>query len=1006
MTKITLEFSKLYKMLNNAQREAVDTVEGSVMVVAGPGTGKTQILTLRIANILKETDTNADNILALTFTEAGVSAMRKRLVEIIGQEGYKVVINTYHSFCNDVIQFYPNEFERIIGSEPITDIEQVILLRDIINELDLKHLKPFSNNYYFLTPIRGKIGELKREGISPKQLLNSLAEQEQSVGLADDLYHVSGAHKGKMKGKYQDELKRVEKGRELACIYELYEEYLREKKLYDYEDMILEVVHAMEQNKALLMRLQEQYQYILADEHQDANGAQNKILELLSNYYDNPNLFIVGDEKQAIFRFQGASLENFNYFKELYPNAKLITLESNYRSGQELLDAAHNLMEGNTLYNAPLKADGNINKSVVELREFTLDEYELFWVAKDIRETIDHGVEPSEIAVLYRNNTDSELISQYLEKENIPYRIESNQNVLTDQDMRKLLIVLYAVAEFGSSTRLVPAMHLSFLGLSPTNAYRLLRYARRERLNVFDILTNKSLIKKAQADVKETIEFMSKLEDLANKAQDESVSIFFNTLVRDSGFLTYILNSKRAGELIEKLRTLTNLITSLSVRESDYTLSALVEHLKLLEEYNIPIKKSGSIAPKGMVRLMTAHKSKGLEFDYVYIIGVRDKHWGNKRNLDSFKLPGLGIVKGDNDDERRLFYVALTRARTQVNISYAVESESGGVQLPSIFIDEISSELYKQISTKKFESSIKPSEYFKALNPSESLVQDKEFLNGLFIDFGLSVTALNNYLSCPWQYFYRNLVRIPEPPSKHLAFGNAVHGALQYYFEHSTKQKQLTLNKLLKEFDRVLNKQPLTSREFIESLGKGREALTAWLRFYKGTFNFQTKNELDLKVYLPGELTASSKVLLRGKLDKLELGDSENDDVVVVDYKTGKPKSRNEILGKTNNSNGEYYRQLVFYKLMLELHNNQVKESGKGRVYNMKEGVIDFIQPDPKSGKLRKESFIIEQSEVEDLKEEINKVSNEILNLDFWNNRCNDYKKGKCKYCELRDLMR
>ena len=374
-----------------------------------------------------------------------------------------------------------------------------------------------------------------------------------------------------------------------------------------------------------------------------------------------------------------------------------------------------------------------------------------------------------------------------------------------------------------------------------------------------------------------------------------------------------------------------------------------------------------------------------------------------------FKLPGLGTVAGDNDDERRLFYVALTRARVGVHMSFANANDAGNMQLPSIFLDELKPELFAKIPVAEFEKEIQPEEYFKPQVLPESLVQDKDFLNGLFIDFGLSVTALNNYLACPWQYFYRNLVRIPEPPSKHMAFGNAVHGALEYYFENSTSKKQQSKALLLKEFARVLGKQPLTSAEFDESLKRGEEALSAWFEYYKGNLNMHTKNELDLKVYLPLCETSNvsqTHILLRGKLDKVELGESENDGVVVVDYKTGKPKSRNAILGKTKTSNGEYHRQLVFYKLMLSLHNEEVKKTGKGRIYNMESGEIDFIQPDAKSGKLKKENFIIEDSEVEALKEKISRVSNEILNLDFWNKRCDEHKLGKCKYCELRDLMR
>ncbi len=995
--KTTPEFNKTYKILNKAQRQAVDTVEGAVMVVAGPGTGKTQILTLRIANILRVTDTDAGGILALTFTEAGVSAMRKRLISIIGQDAYKVAIHTFHGFCNEIILRYPDEFERIIGGEPITDIEQVSLLREIIADSELTHLKPFSNNFYFLAPIRSKISELKREGVSPKQLRASLDKRKIEIECSEDLLHNSGAHKGKVKAKYTDELKRVERGKELAAIYESYETELRGKRLYDYEDMILEAMHALENSSALLTRLQEQYQYILADEHQDANGAQNKILELLSNFHNNPNLFIVGDEKQAIFRFQGASLENFNYFKKLYPSAMLITLEDNYRSGQEILDGAHSLMDGNVEYNAELKSSCGIKKSGIELREFSNEENELLWLAKDIKEKIDDGVKPAEIAVLYRNNADAGPVSTALEQTSLPHRIESNQNVLADPDIRKLLVVLFAVAEFGSSTRLVPAMHLPFLGLSPKSVYRVLRYARRERKSISDIFTNKKLLKNTLANIKESEQFIKKLETLAKYARNEPVPTFFIHLVRESGFLAYILNSQRAGELVEKLRGLTRVVQDLSTRDTDYTVSDLVHHLQLLEEYAIPISKdsSGTIT-QSSVRLMTAHKAKGLEFDYVYILHAKDKRWGNKRSSDIFKIPNLANATGDNDDERRLFYVALTRARLGVGISYAKSNSDGRAQLPSIFIDEIDNTLVKKVKTERFENEITANELFAVSKSKDSAIYDKDFLNGLFNDFGLSVTALNNYLACPWQYFYRNLVRIPESPSKHLAFGNAVHSALQYYFEHSTAKRKASLGILIKEFKRALSRQPLSTDEYEESLQRGKDALTAWLDYYDGKLNMNTVNELSLKVHL-------GDILLRGKLDKLEILNST--DVLVVDYKTGTPKSRNAILGNTKTSNGDYYRQLIFYKLMLDLHNSGVRESGKGRVYEMVSGEIDFIQADAR-GKFHKESFDVPKKDVEELQELVRKVSNEILDLNFWNTRCEKHKQGKCKYCELRDLMR
>lgn len=990
----TRQFDHLYKQLNKAQREAVDTVEGPVMVVAGPGTGKTQILTLRIANILRVTDADASAILALTFTEAGVAAMRKRLVGIIGESGYKVALHTFHGFCNDIITRYPDEFPRIIGSEPITDVEQITLLRRIITESELPHLKPFSNNFYFLVPIKSTISELKREGVRAQQLREKLARRTTEIESADDLHHTSGAHKGKMKARYQDELKRVARGFELADIYEAYEAALREHKWYDYEDMILEVLHELRENESLLRRLQEQHQYILADEHQDANGAQNSILELLSNFHESPNLFIVGDEKQAIFRFQGASLENFNYFKTLYPDARLITLDTNYRSGQSILDSAHSLMEGATLYNAPLTSQAGGVTSSVHLATFGSVEAERLFVARRVRTLIEEGVEPREIAILYRTNADAGPLSSVLESERVPYQVESNQNALADSDIRKLLIVLYAVAEFGSSSRLVPAMHVPFLGLSPTSVYRILRYARRERVNVFDVCTDKKLLKKAAVDVREVTTFVSTLEQLTEHAREESVPTFFNRLVRDSGFLTYVLNSRRAGELVEKLRSLSATITALAARDVDYTLSTLVEHLQLLEEYRVPISQGTATADRsGSVRLMTAHKSKGLEFDHVFIIGARDKHWGNRRESDMFHLPDVGSIRGDNDDERRLFYVALTRARISVTVSYSTNDAEGRTFLPSIFLSEIAPDLIEHVDTRTFEHGLSAHDLFPQEDRAQSTIHDKEYLNALFRQFGLSVTALNNYLACPWQYFYRNLVRIPEPPSKHLAFGNAVHGALQYFFEHGT-QRSLTL--LLREFERVLGKQPLTTTEHAEALTRGRETLTLWHEHYKGTWSHHSKNEYEIKTHLDG-------TLLRGTLDKLELQDGH--DVVVVDYKTGTPKSRNEILGNTKNSNGDYHRQLVFYQLLLNLHNEEVRRTGKGREYVMTAGELDFIQADAR-GAFHKERFLIEEHEVNDLKETIARVSQEIIDLTFWDTRCDAHRHGTCTYCTLRDLMR
>ena len=314
-------------------------------MVAGPGTGKTQILTLRIANILRKTDTSANSILALTFTESGVYSMRKRLVEMIGSDGYRVNIYTFHGFCNEVIKKHPDEFPRIIGATNIIEVDKVLLLKDIIlHTKGIDTLRPFGDNFFYVKHVRGHISDLKRENITPKDFKKLIQKQEKDFKFLDDLYHEKGKYKGEMKGKYKDLEKKIKKNKELLLVYEAYEKKLEKQRHYDFEDMILEVIRALRKNKDLLLKLQEEFQYLLADEHQDANNAQNELLELLASFHDEPNIFVVGDEKQAIFRFQGASLENFLYFRRFYPNAALIQLKENYRSTQDILDSAHSLI--------------------------------------------------------------------------------------------------------------------------------------------------------------------------------------------------------------------------------------------------------------------------------------------------------------------------------------------------------------------------------------------------------------------------------------------------------------------------------------------------------------------------------------------------------------------------------------------------------------------------------------------------------------------------------------
>ncbi|MDZ4285004.1 MAG: UvrD-helicase domain-containing protein, partial [Patescibacteria group bacterium] len=332
-------FEKFYRALNPEQRRAVEAIEGPVMVVAGPGTGKTHLLTMRIANILRLTDTPPESILALTFTDSAAHAMRERLLEIIGTAAYRVHISTFHGFCNDVIRRFPGEFARIVGSTPASEADQLRIMENVIADetLTLEHLRPYGNPFYYVRAALSAIHELKRDSVRPEEARAALEREERTLAESPDRLYESGRYQGLVRASFRAREKQLARHRELLLLYEGYERSLRAEARFDYEDMVMEAARALERSEDLLLELEERYLYILADEHQDANLAQEKLLTLLSSFPERPNLFVVGDDKQAIFRFQGASAANFASFSERYPDALVIDLRENYRSRQRIL---------------------------------------------------------------------------------------------------------------------------------------------------------------------------------------------------------------------------------------------------------------------------------------------------------------------------------------------------------------------------------------------------------------------------------------------------------------------------------------------------------------------------------------------------------------------------------------------------------------------------------------------------------------------------------------------
>ncbi len=995
------EFKKIYALLNKEQKASVDLIEGPVMVIAGPGTGKTQILILRIANILIKTQINPENILALTFSEAASFEMRERLARIIGTAAFRTEISTFHSFANSIIKSYPDEFPKLLSSEAITEIEQIELIEKIIELLDLKLLKPFGEPLYYLKDILQSINNLKKEGVNVEGFKEAVKKQKEDFEKTEDLFHEKGKYKGEMKGVYQTLKKDIEKEEEFAKVFESYQEKIRAEKKYDFNDMLLEVIKVLQSNRSLLLRVQEKYQYILVDEHQDTNAAQNKLIELVASFYDTPNLFVVGDEKQAIYRFQGASLENFLYFKKLYPQAGLINLETSYRSHQLILDASGSLIEKNISANILPQKNLISEKGLkieklklVELSSFNL-EYE--YVAIDIAKKIKMGVDSSSISVLARRNIDLAPLTQILNRLGIKFVVQSDQDILKDLHIEKLLLLFKSIGNPFDQVVLTKILQIDFLNIDPFDVYKLLVYARKNKIEISQAIDtlNKALIRELELKNSDTLtKFYSTYKGWVTLSNNIPFDDLFVKVVNESGFKEYFLKSEARYEILNKLTGLFDEVKIRLSKDPKFKLTDFLRLLNLAEKHKVSLRAKSDDSNQDGVKLLTVHKSKGKEFDFVYMINCLDGRWGNSRKRGAkIKIPWEymgGEIKADVsfeeiEDERRLFYVGMTRAKKGVTLTFSKLGIDGKEQLPSQFLQEIDEKFIENIDVSEFEKSFDQLVVFDA--PAEIKINpaDKKYLQSLFLEKGLSVTGLDNFLNCPWKYFFRNLVVLPDVKNKHLIFGTAIHFALESFIKLS-KSKSLGAQFLTLKFKESLSKHPLGEKDEKELIEKGEKILNLYFEQIIPNWPKDIQSEMNIK-----GVKLSKDITLNGRLDMIEI--LENGWVRIHDFKTGKAKPRAKIDGSDAHSDYNYKRQLVFYRILLDKY--------KEGLFKMKEGVIDFVEPDEK-GKFKSEVFIISDQDVKELEKIIKSVGEQIISLSFWNQKCED---AKCEYCKLKEMV-
>lgn len=988
-SRSTEAFIAAYKQLNTEQRKAVDTIEGPVMVVAGPGTGKTQILTLRIANILKETQVKPEQILAITFTDAGVKAMRQRLKSLVGEVAYDVRITTFHAFADSLIRQYPESYEKIIGGRAASEIERIQLIETILTDTTFSAVRPSGDPGYYVQPLLRAIQNLKQENVTPERFKQAVQQQEEALK-AVDRYHEKGAHKGKERGEYKEAVKKLERNQELLVVYTRYEQLLREHGWYDFDDMILETVLALETDEDMLRDLQEQYQYVLADEHQDVNGAQNKLLELLVGFHSNPNIFVVGDEKQAIYRFQGASLENFLYFEELFPDATLISLTKNYRSGQSILDIAQTVIatddESLKALRVPLTAAAVPKADILQVF-LPHTSIEQGWIVADIQKHLAAGVEASEIAIILRTNREVEQYTTALRKKGIAVAPSADSDILEHPLLRTVERLLAATANSSDGTVLTQLVHEPYWGIDSADLGKVLVGVSKQQTLAALLEAESTLDELGISDQSALRKIMPLLGGVRKRATTTAPHRLLEILLVESGLTTHVLETD-PEEGVRVLRRLYDEVEGMVERNEVRSLSDVLAQIRLHRQYNVPLLAPYISYGDSAVHVTTAHKAKGLEYEVVYIPNAVDSNWGGKRQRQLFDLPILRYDTKQLDvveeDERRLFYVAMTRAKHTLVVSGAETSVTGKELIPSRFLDLLPAEQLTVPDTKKFITDFSPLDSLHGLEPAPAAQQLLlEVLNAR----GLSPTALNNYLKSPWEYFFKNVLRVPQIKTTELQFGTAMHAVLDtLVHQHVSSSVDTWLTLAPKLLSNALNKMALTDEEYTRLHERGLAALVVYLPQLKKTLR-EARTEYQVEALLPTGVADLPEIRLTGNLDRI---DFKNGSVTqVVDYKTGKPKTRNVIEGNTKTSTGDYKRQLVFYALLLSLQ----KDTDK----HCRRGVLSFVEPD-KNGVIREEIFDITEEEIQALQTEIVAVVETIVRGEALTAACDE---TVCQYCHL-----
>lgn len=1008
---------------NSKQQQAIDILNGQVMLLAGPGTGKTFTVIHRIEKMLAD-GVEPSSILCLTFSDAAASEMRQRLIKKMGVVASAVDIYTYHSFCNDLIKTYPDKFEMTSGVKLITDAEKISIMKECIDDANLEFFVPSrADRYFFTKNFISYVEKLKTQRVSKDEYMACIDTNPMLMPrykeLESEIYEREQAGNTKNKTRYNELEKiktNIEKAKELWTLFELYSTKMINKNLIDFSDMINLVLTSFEEDSQFLSEVSNKYKYFLVDEYQDTNDLQNQIIFNLLDGNDEKNIFVVGDDDQIIYGFQGAKSDNIENFLTKYPNTTVICLEENNRSTQTILDFSNlivnqdeNRLENNLYfkekYNISKKLTAKNPKIIVKDKKIKRIQFgeilqEFNYIVDDIKTLIESDFAPktdedkidySQIAIISKKRAELQTFAELLKGKNIPFQIDEGKSIFAIRSTILIYFYIKAMNNYLTSSD-------KLFGLLLSEPFKI------DQQDYNKILEEKRLWKKDESS-----DFITLMRNLNGWKNPEKITKFLETfdylqdyassnnlrntvveIINRTGLLTYFYKSgKNRSENLAGIRKIISEATDFQNSDSTKNLSDFVKYLDDCFENEIDINLDKDSVVQNAVQLMTYHGAKGREFEYVYLPNLISSNWEDFRMPGEYKLiteevPDKDTAQAKKDSELlKLLFVGITRAKHTLTISFA-DSNNGKAQQITKYLEPTAN---YDFDSEQFECSADDltTEFYRSVS-SDVFDNQKAFKNEIeerVKSVVLSPSRLNDYLSCPRKFFYVKVlgIDVEEADWDGANFGTLIHSLLERAVKVAKESAYPTLEEILEKFRLGMDGMKFSSEAKKEKYFKqGQKLLTNYYPYFS-QIPISRITDIEFSFYgvdVDGDF-------ITGKIDRIE----KNSDGTfeLYDYKTGNYSIEKKIAPNEEKQN--YFNQLCFYKYAYEkLTGNKVSKVGIIYVENHDKSVDKYLTDD-------------DMKYIETL---IKDTYQNIKALKF--NPIKEDKQGACKNCVYKQLCK